>query len=283
MVSVFLNLFKSLIAKYIKTHYFKTMRLCRATDNDISQLKTLWSEIFNSPKSFIDEFFEKRWLIDHCYVAKDKNNIVSAIHCLQFSYTRNMNITEVSYIVGCATKPNYRKQGLATSLLDLAHKDEGKILTLNSNLNPFFERHGFFYSSQNVCYPLKGNSLNPVTDCKEDISSIYVNATEETGSLDRDAYAWKLLRDNCKTIIVESSFQRAYALVIDDVAFETMCEGSESAKALKKKMEEFNISQVWMPSNSPLSYLFNTPPTFIPLGMSNEKNICSGIYIPQQF
>lgn len=259
------------------------MILSRATDNDISQLKTLWLEVFNSPKTFINDFFENRWKIDHCYIAKENNNIVSAIHCLQFSYTRNMTVTEISYIVGCATKPEYRKQGLITSLLDLAHKEEGKILTLNSNLNPFFERHGFYYSSQNVCYPLLVNSRKNVTNCTDDISSIYVNATEETGSLDRDFYAWKLLRDNCKTIIAQSNLQRAYALVIDDVAFETMCEGRESAIALKKKMEEFNISQVWMPSNSPLSYLFNTSPTFIPLGMSNEKNICAGIYIPQQF
>jgi hypothetical protein len=112
---------------------------------------------------------------------------------------------------------------------------------------------------------------------------MYINATENTGSLDRDSFAWKLLRENCKTIVVEENYQRAYALIIDDVAFETMCEGIDSARALKRKMENLNISQVWMPSNSPLAYLFNTPPTFIPLGMSNEKNICSGIYIPQQF
>jgi predicted acetyltransferase len=259
------------------------MILTRASKNDIPQLKQMWSQIFNSPKTFINNFFETRWDMDHCYIAKDNNKIVSMLHCLQFSYTREMNTTNISYIVGAATLTEYRKQGLLTSLLDLSHKEEQQILTLNSNFNPFFERHGFFYTSQNVCYPIESLGKNEIINQTEDIASIYINATEKTGSLDRDSFAWKLLRENCKTIVVEENYQRAYALVIDDVAFETMCEGIDSARALKRKMENLNISQVWMPSNSPLAYLFNTPPNFIPLGMSNEKNICSGIYIPQQF
>lgn len=259
------------------------MKLLRANEKDIPQLKQIWAEVFKTPQSFINDFFDARWNMDHCYIAKDQNRILSTIHCLEFSFTREMNNTKVSYIVGAATNMENRKQGLASKLLAFAKQEEGKILTLNSNLNPFFEKHGFYYSSKNICYPIKGNSLNPVVNQIEDISSIYLNSTEKTGSLDRDNFAWSLIRNNCKTIIVEVNFEKAYALVIDDIAFETMCEGADSARALKQKLESMNISQVWMPSNSPLTYLFSTPPAFIPMGMSNEKNICAGIYIPQQF
>lgn len=260
------------------------MKIERASICDITQIKTLWDEVFNSGKTFINDFFDIRWKIDHCYIARDNsNNIQSMIHCLQFSYTREMNTTNVSYIVGAATREQYRNQGLITSLLDFAHKEESQILTLNSNFNPFFERHGFFYSTKNICYPISGNINKPVINDSSDISTIYLNATENTGSLDRDQYAWKLIRNNCNTIVVEKNNQKAYALIIEDVAFETMCEGIDSAIELKKKLETLNITQVWMPSNSPLANLFTTHPTFIPMGMSNEKNICAGIYIPQQF
>jgi predicted acetyltransferase len=259
------------------------MKLLRASKNDILQLKQIWANVFNTPQAFIDSFFEARWNTDHCYIAKDKDKILSMIHCLESSFTREMNNTDVSYIVGAATLSSHRNQGLLSSLLDLAHKEEGKILTLNSNLNSYFENHGFYYASKNVCYPLLGNKNHSLINDAQDISSIYINATEKTGSIDRDTYAWRLIRDNCKTVVVEKNYQRAYALVIDDVAFETMCEGPDSAIQLKEKLKNLNVNQVWMPSNSPLSYLFNSKPTFIPMGMSNEKNICAGIYIAQQF
>lgn len=259
------------------------MKIIKATNNDIPQLKQLWIDTFNNEKSFIDDFFENRWKIDNCYIIKDKEIILSTIHCLQFSFTREMNTTEVSYIVGATTIEPLRNQGYLTSLLDYAHKEEGKILTLNPSFNPYFERHGFYYSSKSVVQKINGNINKPVVDEKIDISNIYNNATEKLGSLDRDNYSWKTLQSIFKTVTVSKNMENAYALVINDIAFETMVEGIDSAKELKKKLESMNISQVWMPSNSPLTYLFDSTNTFVNMGMSNEKNICANLYIQQQF
>lgn len=259
------------------------MKILKASNLDIPQLKQIWSDTFNNDKTFINSFFENRWEKDNCYVIKDNNRILSVIHCLQFSFTREMNTTKTSYIVGASTLKEYRKQGLISNLLDYAHKQECKILTLNPGFNPFFEKRGFYYSSNSIVHKIKGNIKVPVKDEKTDISTIYIKAMEDKGYLDRDKYSWSNLQTNCKTIVVNYKSESAYALIINDIAFETMCEGKDSAKKLKKKLESMNISQVWMPSNSPLSYLFNSNHTFIPLGMSNEKNICANIYIPQQF
>lgn len=259
------------------------MKIIKASDNDIPQLKQIWFETFNNDKAFINDFFLNRWENDNCYIVKENETILSLIHCLQFSFTREMNNTPVSYIVGATTKSEFREQGLLSMLLNFAHKEEGKILTLNPGFNPYFENHGFYYSSKSIVQKIRGNKKVPVVNEKKDISTIYINATEDFGSLDRDTFSWKNLQSSFKTVTANHKMENAYALVINDVAYETMCEGSDSAVALKKKLESMNISQVWMPSNSPLSYLFDSPNTFIPLGMSNEKNICANLYIPQQF
>lgn len=259
------------------------MKITKASKNEIPQLKQIWFDTFNNSKNFIDDFFENRWDIDNCYIIKENDTILSTIHCLQFSFTREMNTTEVSYIVGATTIEAFRNQGLLSNLLDYAHKEEGKILTLNPSFNPFFEKHGFYYSSNSIIHKLSSKSNMPIIDEKIDISTIYINATQEFGSLDRDNYSWKTLQSISKTVVAEHKGEKAYALIINNIAFETMCEGIDSAKKLKEKLESLNISHAWMPSNSPLSYLFDSPNNFIPQGMSSEKNICANLYIPQQF
>ena len=253
------------------------MKITKATKSDIPQLKKLWKDTFNNDLTFINNFFENRWKIDNCYIIKDKQTILSTIHCLQFSFTREMNTTDVAYIVGAATIEPLRNQGYLTSLLNYAHKEEGKILTLNPSFNPFFEKHGFYYSSKSIVQKIV------VKDERCDISNIYNNATEKFGSLDRDIFTWNTLQSIFKTIVVSKNMEKAYALIINDIAFETMVEGIDSARELKKKLESMNISQIWMPSNSPLTYLFDSTNTFVNMGMSNEKNICANLYIPQQF
>ena len=261
------------------------MKFERATDKDIPRLKEIWKEVFDNEMSFIDEIFEERWKIDHCYVARDEMaGIVSVLHCLQWSFTREMNNTPISYIIGATTLPEFRNQGLMDTLINLAHDDEGRILVINPGLGSYFLRHGFYHTTSSVCYSLEGDPNGIIEDDKDyDLSAIYSNATEKVCAIDRDIYAWKLIRENCKTVVVKEGGQSAYALVIGDVAFETMCEGFVSARALKEKLETLPITQVWMHSASTLSYLFEDAPAFLPMGMSNEKSICSGLYIAQQF
>ncbi|MGH4037266.1 MAG: GNAT family N-acetyltransferase [Sphaerochaeta sp.] len=260
------------------------MKFERAKDSDLPRLKEIWKTVFDNTESFIDEIFEERWKIDHCYVARDEiEGIVSVLHCLQWSFSREMNSTPISYIIGAATLPEFRNQGLMDTLIRLAHDDEGRILVINPGLGTYFLRHGFYHTTSSVCYSIEGDPNGVIEDSDEDLSAIYSNATEKIGSIDRDYYAWKLIRENCKTVLVTAGGQSAYALIIGDVAFETMCEGFESARALKEKLKSLPITQVWMHSSSTLSYLFDDAPAFLPMGMSNEKNICSGLYIAQQF
>jgi predicted acetyltransferase len=260
------------------------MKFERAKDSDLPRLKEIWKTVFDNTESFIEEIFEERWKIDHCYVARDEvEGIVSVLHCLQWSFSREMNSTPISYIIGAATLPEFRNQGLMDTLIRLAHDDEGRILVINPGLGTYFLRHGFYHTTSSVCYSIEGDPNGVIEDSDEDLSAIYSNATEKIGSIDRDYYAWKLIKENCKTVLVTAGGQSAYALIIGDVAFETMCEGFESARALKEKLKSLPITQVWMHSSSTLSYLFDDAPAFLPMGMSNEKNICSGLYIAQQF
>jgi len=260
------------------------MKFERAKDSDLPKLKEIWKTVFDNTESFIDEIFEERWKIDHCYVARDEvEGIVSVLHCLQWSFSREMNSTPISYIIGAATLPEFRNQGLMDTLIRLAHDDEGRILVINPGLGTYFLRHGFYHTTSSVCYSIEGDPNGVIENSDEDLSAIYSNATEKIGSIDRDYYAWKLIRENCKTVLVTAGGQSAYALIIGDIAFETMCEGFESARALKEKLKSLPVTQVWMHSSSTLSYLFDDAPAFLPMGMSNEKNICSGLYIAQQF
>lgn len=260
------------------------MKYERAKESDIPKLKEIWKTVFDNDDDFINEVFANRWEIDHCYVARDEEaGIVSVLHAIQWSFTREMNNTPISYLIGAATLSDYRRQGHMSNLLELAHCEEGRILVINPGLGNFFLRHGFYHTTSSVCYKIDGDPNGIIEDDKSDISAIYNNATEKVGALDRDDFSWKLLRENCKTVIAESNGERAYALIIDDLAIETMCEGFESARALKAKLETLPVTQVWMHSASSLSYMFQEAPAFLPMGMSNEKSICSGLYIAQQF
>lgn len=259
------------------------MKLTLAKRSEEDKLKKFWSDSFGQEKAFIDAFFEARREMNHCYIAKDDNgDIISMLNCLQIGYTREMHTTPTSYIVGATTREDHRREGLMTRLIDIAHTEEHQILTTSAGMEPYFLHHGFYTAGQVAIYRLHGNPLGEIEESTEELATIYANVTDKTGSLDRDDFAWQIVREGSKAIVANVDGERAYALVAGPVAFETMCEGVKSARELKRKMEKAAINQVWMPSQSPLASLFSSTPALIPLGESNEESICAGLYIAQQ-
>lgn len=260
------------------------MKLALAKRNEEDRIKQFWKDNLAGNTLLLDKFFEARREIDHCYIAKDENgNILSMLHCLQQGFTREMHTTPTAYIVGAATRPDYQRQGLMNDLLELAYTEEHKILTINPGFNPYFLNHGFYTAAHMACFRLTGNKNGELcNDSKCPLETIYINATEKSGALDRDSFAWDLLKESMSIVFAESNNEKGYALVADGIAYETMCEGLCSARALKEKIEQMPIQQVWMPSDSPMASLFDQIPVLLPIGMSNETSICAGVYIAQQ-
>ena len=82
-----------------------------ATTADREALKALWQNTFHESRSFLDWFFNVRFLPEFCTVSECDGRIVSAMHGLPAHIRVRDSILRCVLVSGVATLPQYRHQG----------------------------------------------------------------------------------------------------------------------------------------------------------------------------
>ena len=113
----------------------------------ITELRSLWKEVFGDSEAFMDDFFQVAYEEKRCrYIRKD-GKIVSALYW----FDADMGTEKIAYLYGVATLTAYRGQGFAAYLIEKTCKQlqekgySGVLLVPGSvQLFEYYRRLGFF-------------------------------------------------------------------------------------------------------------------------------------------
>ena len=83
----------------------------KAFREEFQEVKDLWNVVFNEEPAFLEKFFSTRFDPNHIFAAEDEGKIVSALHPLPASYTKEGVTKPCSFIVGAATLESHRNRG----------------------------------------------------------------------------------------------------------------------------------------------------------------------------
>lgn len=122
-------------------------------DNIDEKLKTrkLYEENFDiGDKDFVDYYYETIIKRNEVVVMEDSGTVISMVHLNPYEYNICGDIKTIHYLVGIATKKEYRNKGYITKTLNFAinYLNELKepfcfLVSENKNLEKFYQRFGF--------------------------------------------------------------------------------------------------------------------------------------------
>lgn len=254
----------------------------RASQEDFSSLKQLWSTVFSEDPVFLEHFFSTRFASEHIFVARKDCNIVSALHALPAHYLQHGAIKPCSFIVGAATYVEYRKQGIMGALLAATKRAYDHPITLFPAVRPFYEAHGYFTTSSVLSFSLEG--VVPSSDVSipieySQLNSLYRAEHDQSGCLLRDEEAWKFLTEGYQTLCVENG----YAFISEGKAVEACATSKTAATRLLALLAGHAVSEVHALENSFIAMSLNRQKAVpIPMGMSTDKAM-QGVYIAEQY
>jgi len=124
-----------------------------AADQDLRQIKDLWNYCFDDTPEFVDFYFNTCYKPENTLVAEEGGRILSCLQLLPYSMYLRGRTVPVCYIVGVATWPEYRGQGLVKQLLKYADEVLRSRNIHISILLPF--RYDFYRKyGWEICYDL---------------------------------------------------------------------------------------------------------------------------------
>lgn len=129
---------------------------------EVLLLRPLWEEVFHEDsKEFTDYYFKYKAMNNLTFVQTEGSEAVSMVHLTPYV---TGNGEEVCYIVGVATKEEYRRQGLMDGLLKSAFgcmQEEREPFTfLMPADKAIYEPYGFSYIYDKPCYELNTKRIN---------------------------------------------------------------------------------------------------------------------------
>ena len=121
--------------------------VCRKARNaDLPSLKTLWSDVFGESAEAVDLFFKRNLSCLHSYIAGYNGQPVAAVHLIDGT----VNGKKAHYLCGAATKPEWRRRGIMSRLIEYAlddAKSRGDVYSLlypaNEGLYGFYSKLGY--------------------------------------------------------------------------------------------------------------------------------------------
>ena len=124
-----------------------------ALDQETSQVQDLWTYCFDDSPEFVDFFFHFCYKPKNTLVTVEGNRVCSCLQLLPYRMQLRGRPVDVSYIVGVATRPEYRGRGHAARLLQYADTILRKRNIHCSVLLPFqydfYRKYGW-----EICYDL---------------------------------------------------------------------------------------------------------------------------------
>jgi len=100
---------------------FTSIRIEIAGTEDMYQIRNLWKRSFDDQEAYIDYYFSNVAARNQIFVAKDGTKIVSMVHLNPYTLAETTAGTTAykkgGYIVGVATEPEFRRQGIMSMLM----------------------------------------------------------------------------------------------------------------------------------------------------------------------
>lgn len=156
--------------------------------------KELWMDVFHDDEAFLSSLEKERTITT--YRHEEKGRLVAALHLFPIEIVEDGTARGAFYLVGAATRAEYRRRGLMGNLIAEARK-EGEIL-LYPAVRGFYEKLGFIspvfrIEESEKKKPAAKENLHPDFDSLEES---YENFFHH-GCVRRDDRAWReTLADN---------------------------------------------------------------------------------------
>lgn len=122
-----------------------------ATAQHKNQLKELWKICFGDEDSYIDLFFDNRFVPDQCIIGEVDGKVVTMLFTLPLNIvSQGLYSYPARYIYAVATHPSYRSHGFSTQLMEFTHGylyTQGVALSVlvpaSGSLFTYYEKRGY--------------------------------------------------------------------------------------------------------------------------------------------
>lgn len=119
-----------------------------------NQTRELWRTCFGDPEPFLDLYFTRKYTPASNVCIIHERQVVSALQAFLYPMSFYGTVVRVGYLSGVATHPDHRGKGLASRIIDEAHRRLAKAGALMSFVIPadeelfgFYERHGGYQTA----------------------------------------------------------------------------------------------------------------------------------------
>ena len=144
------------------------LKLRKLLQEENIKTKDMWKTIFaDESESFLDYYYSEKIKDNEIYVIEDGDKIVSMIHLNPYEMRVGNEQHKLHYIVGVATDPAYRKQGLMRRLLnyvfDVMRERKEPFTYLMPVAKEIYEPFGFEFVCMRAMEEIAGieNKNNP--------------------------------------------------------------------------------------------------------------------------
>lgn len=130
------------------------MIITYAKENYYNEVEKLWKKCFEDTDAFVKYYFTYKYDENNTLVLSINNEVVAMNHLNQYTLVMNGKKLSVSYIVGVATKQEFRNKGYMRNLIEIAIKEMYKRGQLFSILMPIdsriYTRFGYEFIQDNL-------------------------------------------------------------------------------------------------------------------------------------
>ena len=117
---------------------------------DLTQLHTLWKDVFGDEDGYIDLFFSGAFHTSHPFAVIENGEVQSVLYLLDCQLQAGKQRYDGYYLYAAATKPQYRRRGLMRTLIEEAKaymhesgKDFIVLVPATKPLYDYYEHFGF--------------------------------------------------------------------------------------------------------------------------------------------
>ena len=184
---------------------------------DLTQLHTLWKDVFGDEDGYIDLFFSGAFHASHPFAAVENGEVQSVLYLLDCQLQSGGRRHDGYYLYAAATKPQYRRRGLMGKLIEEAKvymhetgKDFIVLVPATGPLYDYYEQFGFVPKLYRWAGTLQGTGASPadlITPAR------YASLPAGTG----DRFLWT--NDNLLYALDCLSFYGTQAFSTDRAAF----------------------------------------------------------------
>lgn len=100
---------------------FDSIRIETAGAEDMDEIRKLWKQSFDDQDAYMDYYFSNVATRNHIFVAKTDSKIISMVHLNPYTLAETTagvtTYKKGGYIVGVATNPEFRRQGIMSMLM----------------------------------------------------------------------------------------------------------------------------------------------------------------------